>query len=77
MDQTMQRTSSRSSVSSSPVDDATYNLLQALTSKLESLEVYEKYQEEDDTGTFSRLLEEDRQHATIFLGALRERLARS
>jgi len=77
MAQTMQQTSGSSSVSSSPVDDATYNLLQALTSKLEALEVYEQYQQDDDTGTFSRLLEEDREHATMLLEALRERLTRS
>ena len=77
MDQTMQQTREGSSVSSSPVDDATYNLLQALTSKLEALEVYEQYQEDDDTGTFRRLLEEDREHATLLLEALRERLTRS
>ena len=77
MDQTMQQTGGPSSVSSSPVDDATYNLLQALTSKLEALEVYEQYQEDDDTGTFSRLLEEDREHATLLLEALRDRLTRS
>jgi hypothetical protein len=76
MDQTMQQTDRRS-VASSPVDDATYNLLQALTSKLEALEVYEQYQQEDDTGTFSRLLEEDREHATMLLEALRDRLMRS
>ena len=48
-----------------------------LTSKLEALEVYEQYQEDDDTGTFRRLLEEDREHATLLLEALRDRLARS
>jgi hypothetical protein len=73
----MHETSGRSSVSSSPVDDATYNLLQALTSKLEALEVYEQYEQEDDTGTFRRLLEEDREHATMLLEALRNRLSRS
>jgi hypothetical protein len=62
-------------VGSSPVDDATYNLLQALTSKLEALEAYELYQEDDDTGTFSRLLEDDREHARLLLEALRNRLA--
>ena len=66
-----------SSVGFSPVDDATYNLLQALTSKLEALEAYEMYQEDDDTGTFSRLLEDDREHATMLLEALRTRLANS
>ena len=32
-------------VAESPVDDATYNLMQALTSKLEAIEAYEKYRD--------------------------------
>ena len=31
----------------SPVDDATYDLLQALTSKLEAIEAYQMYAEDD------------------------------
>ena len=76
MTQTMQQGTS-STVSSSPVDDPTYNLLQALTSKLEALEAYERYQQDDDSGTFQRLLDDDREHARMLLEALRTRLARS
>jgi hypothetical protein len=75
MAQTMQQTGSGSSVLASPVDDATYDLLQALTSKLEAIEAYERYQDDDDTGVFGRLLEDDRRHATMLLEALRQRLS--
>ena len=32
----------------SPVDDATYDLLQGLTSKLEAIEAYQMYAEDED-----------------------------
>jgi hypothetical protein len=73
----MTRTEQSDTVSSSPVDDATYNLLQALTSKLEALEAYEMYESQDDTGIFRRLLEEDREHAQMLYDALRERMRQS
>ena len=41
-----------SGVTESPVDDQTYNLLQALTSKLEAIEAYEMYAEQDEEGVF-------------------------
>jgi hypothetical protein len=63
-----------SSVADSPVDDATYNVLQALTSKLEAIEAYELYAEQDDEGVFAELLEDERQHAERLLQALRKRL---
>lgn len=64
-------------VAQSPVDDATYNLMQALTSKLEAIEAYEKYRQDGDTEDrqlFEDLLREERQHAERLLGALRNRL---
>src|SRR2546421_11072414 len=63
------------SVVDSPVDDATYNVLQALTSKLEAIEAYELYAEQDDEGVFSELLQDERQHAQRLLQALKKRLA--
>ena len=61
---------------SSPVDDVTYDLLQALTSKLEAIEAYQMYA--DDGGEaadlFGRLAAEDRVHAEELLDALRGRL---
>jgi len=65
------------SVADSPVDDATYNLLQALTSKLEAIEAYEMYAEQDDEGVFSELLEDERRHAERLLQALRRRMGGS
>jgi hypothetical protein len=59
---------------SSPVDDGTYNILQALTSTLESIEAYENYQLDDDEGLFGRLLEDERSHANLLIEALRTRL---
>ena len=46
-----------------PVDDATYNLLQALTSKLEAIEAYEQYMSDDPENIFGQLLEDERRHA--------------
>jgi hypothetical protein len=69
------QTSTRSA--ESPVSDVTYNLMQALTSKLEAIEVYAKYRE--DAGgqvrqLFEELLEEDRRQAERLLEALRNEL---
>ena len=65
---------SGTSVAESPVDDATYNVLQALTSKLEAIEAYELYAEQDDEGVFDELLQDERQHAERLLQALKKRL---
>ncbi|HEV8489561.1 MAG TPA: ferritin family protein [Candidatus Limnocylindrales bacterium] len=62
------------SVAESPVDDPTYNVLQALTSKLEAIEAYEVYAEQDDSGIFSEMIEDERRHAERLLAALKERL---
>jgi rubrerythrin len=61
-----------------PVDDATYDLLQALTSKLEAIEAYQMYAEDDGVRElFERLGRDEQEHAEALLEALRERLARS
>ena len=55
-----------------PVDDATYNLLQALTSKLEAIEAYEMYREDGDgqlQQLFDGLVRDERQHAERILMA--------
>ena len=62
------------SVAESPVDDATYNVLQALTWKLEAIEAYELYAEQDDSGVFGELIDDERRHADRLLQALKERL---
>jgi hypothetical protein len=60
----------------SPVDDPTYNLLQALTSKLEAIEAYDMYSQQDDTGLFNELARDERRHAEQLLSALKNRLGR-
>jgi len=65
------------SVSQSPVSDVTYNLMQALTSKLEAIEAYQKYSQDADARNrqlFDELLDEDRRQADRLLEALREEL---
>jgi hypothetical protein len=59
---------------SSPVDDATYNLMQALVSKLEAIEAYGRYAQDDGGELFTELLEEERAHADRLLEQLRQRL---
>jgi rubrerythrin len=61
--------------SQSPVDDATYDLLQALTSKLEAIEAYQLYAEDEEVReVFERLGRDEVEHAEVLLQALRERL---
>jgi rubrerythrin len=62
----------------SPVDNYTYDLLQALTSKLEAIEAYGMYAEDEEggSGLFEQLAMQEREHAERLLAALRERLAR-
>ena len=61
---------------SSPVDDATYNLMQALVSKLEAIEAYSLYAEDEGGEVFTDLLQEERSHADRLLEQLKERLRR-
>ena len=68
------QTKGATSVAESPVDDATYYVLQALTSKLEAIEAYELYAEQDDSGVFSELIEDERRHADRLLQNLKQRL---
>ena len=65
------------SVGQSPVSDVTYNLMQALTSKLEAIEAYQKYVQDADGRTrqlFEELLDEDRRQAERLLEVLREEI---
>jgi hypothetical protein len=63
--------------SQSPVDNATYNLLMALTSKLESIEVYSTYAKDGDGDLWVRLGGDDRRHAEELLTQLKQRLVGS
>jgi hypothetical protein len=74
----MQQSATMSGTVGSPVDNETYNLLQALTSKLEAIEAYSKYAKDGGDGArlFERFAQQDRQDANELLGALRDRLTR-
>ena len=61
----------------SPVDNATYNLLQALVSKLEAIEAYGKYQHDGDEELFSEFAADERRQAERLVEALRSRLGAS
>ena len=56
------------------VNDATFDLLQALTSSLEALDAYREYASLGTDPVFASLVESERQQATKLLGALRARL---
>jgi hypothetical protein len=61
----------------SPVDDATYNLLMALTSKLEAIDVYRAYAEDGQPELWRELATDERQHAERLFNELKQRLAGS
>ena len=60
---------------SSPIDDETYNLLMALTSKLEAIDVYQVYAEDGNAGLWHELATEERRQADRLLGELKQRFA--
>ena len=71
----MQTAPGKTTPPESPVDDATYDLLQALTSKLEAIEAYQMYAEDEDVRElFERLGRDEVEHAEALLEALRNRL---
>jgi rubrerythrin len=59
----------------SVVDDATYDLLQALTSTLEAIDAYQQYDADEPGGLFQRMIVDERRHAVELLEALRHRIA--
>ena len=72
-----QATSERGDRIASPLSNAQYNLMQALVSKLEAIEAYEKYRKDDaGSGLWDRLLTDERQHAEELRRALQEQLGR-
>ena len=75
-DGTGRRSAVTSSIPGSPVDDHTYNVLQALTSSLEAIEAYGVYREDDAGDLFSGLLAEEQRRAERLLAELRSLLAR-
>jgi len=59
----------------SPVDDDTYNLLMALTSKLEAIDVYRVYADDGRADLWRALAEDERSHAERLFNELKQRLA--
>ena len=59
----------------SPVDDATYDLLMALSSKLEAIDTYRVYAEDGHADLWQELAGDERRHADRLLTELKGRLA--
>jgi hypothetical protein len=59
----------------SPVDDATYDLMMALASKLEGIDTYHVYAEDGNADLWRKIAEDDRRHADLLLAELKQRLA--
>ena len=60
-----------------PIDNNTYNLIQMVASKLEALEVYQKYQKDADEqtrGLIDQMMQQDRQHAEQLIQVLAQKL---
>jgi hypothetical protein len=58
-----------------PVDNNTYNLLQVITSKLESIEAYSKYEKDADEqsrGLFREMADQDRKYVERLMGSLKQ-----
>lgn len=59
----------------SPIDNSTYNLLMALTSKLEAIDVYGTYAEDGNASLWRELAVDERRHAEQLLAELKQQLA--
>ena len=59
----------------SPVDDATYDLLMALSSKLEAIDTYRTYAEDGNEALWQELARDERRHAERLFSTLREQIA--
>jgi hypothetical protein len=60
---------------SSPIDDATYNLIMALGSKLEAIDTYRVYADDGQSSLWRELAEDEARHAERLYASLRERMA--
>jgi hypothetical protein len=61
----------------SPVDDATYDVMMALASKLEGIDTYHVYAQDGNAELWRQIAEDDRRHADLLLTELKSRLAGS
>ena len=59
----------------SPINNSTYNLLMALTSKLEAIDVYAAYAEDGNADLWRNLATDERRHAERLLAELKQQLA--
>lgn len=59
----------------SPVDNATYDLLMALSSKLEAIDTYRTYAADGHAELWRELAGDDRRHAERLLNELKQRIA--
>jgi hypothetical protein len=59
----------------SPVDDVTYDLLMALSSKLEAIDTYRAYAEDGNESLWQELARDERRHAERLFNTLREQIA--
>ena len=59
----------------SPVDDATYDLLMALSSKLEAIDTYRVYAEDGNADLWEELANDERRHGERLYDTLRQRIA--
>jgi hypothetical protein len=59
----------------SPVDDATYDVMMALASKLEGIDTYHVYAQDGNVELWRQIAEDDRRHADLLLTELKSRLA--
>jgi hypothetical protein len=75
MDDTMNRGATDGSWIESPVDDATYDLMMALSSKLEAIDTYRTYAEDGQAELWQELASDERRHAERLFEALRQRIA--
>jgi hypothetical protein len=68
----MQATQQRTTTT--PVDNRTYNLMQALVSKLEAIEAYRKYSQDEGGELFGDLIADEVRHAERLMEELQGRL---
>ncbi len=59
----------------SPVDDATYDVMMALASKLEGIDTYHVYAQDGNVELWRQIAVDDRRHADLLLTELKSRLA--
>ena len=59
----------------SPIDDATYDVMMALASKLEAIDTYRVYAGDGNSELWRKLATDDARHAELLYQELRQRIA--